>query len=193
MDRWTLLLLGSNVIYWGVFVCLLRLRRWSWSGLLVGALHMLIATFLVLGPWRALFGQPDFHYEVGYVEGTGRGAFVPSLVLLAWALWSAWLPVIKERGRWILLGAVGDALMTVNVVATVLTSDLTAGRIQAGDYFTIAGAELVSALLVVFATPLVASSVWAFRRLGERPPGPPRIYVRVGSAYFSQRFIAIGA
>ena len=75
-----------------------------------------------------------------------------------------------------LLGAAGDALMALNVVAVVLAnrSGLTAGQIQAGEDFTITGAQLVPAILIALATPLVPSSVWAFRRLSDRPPTSPR-------------------
>ena len=137
---------------------------------------MVIAVPLTLGPWRAVFGEPSFHYQVGYLEGTGVGALVPATVLLAWALGAAWFAVAKERGRWMLFGATGDALMAVNIGVTVVAnrSALTTGRIQAGEYFTITGGELVAAILVALVTPLVASSVWAFRRLADSPPILPR-------------------
>lgn len=175
MDSWTTLLLASNLLYWGVFIYLVTRRRWSWSGLLVGVLHMMISTPLVLGPWRALFNDRNFHYQVGYVEGTGLGAFVPALLLLAWAVASAWLAVAGTRGRSMLVGAIGDALMVLNIGVGLLANrtELATARIQAGEYFTITGTELVAAILIAFATPLVASSVWAFRRVTDRSPMSP--------------------
>ncbi len=183
MDSWTIMLLASNLLFWGVFVYLATQLRWSWSGLLVGVLHMLIGTPLVVGPWRALFDDGHFQYQVGYVGGTGLGAFVPALVLLAWAVASGWLSVAGGRGRSMLVVSIGDALMAMNICALLLANraELATSRIQAGEYFTITGGELVATILLMVATPLVASSVWAFRRVllppmsgGDRSIRPPK-------------------
>ncbi len=176
MDPWTALLVGSNALYWGVFVYLLSRRRWSWSGLCVGLLHMIISAPLVLGPWRALFGDAGFHYQVGYLEGSGLWAFFPASVLLMWALGSAWLAVALAGGRWMLVGAIGDALMALNIAGGLVANRaaLAAERIQGGEYFTITGGALVAAILLMFAMPLVACSVWSFRRVRNRSTTSPR-------------------
>ena len=80
-----------------------------------------------------------------------------------------------------LLGAAGDALMALNGLAVVLAnrSGLTAGQIQAGEDFTITGAQLVPAILIALATPLVPSSVWAFSEAERSPADFTATYHRV--------------
>ena len=172
MDQWGLLLLLSNVLYWSVFVWVVRRRLWSRTGLAVGLFHMLLATPLVLGPLRAATFDPRFNYQIGFIHAQGAVAFVPSVTVLMWALASAWISVANARGRWMLFPAVGDLLMALNLVAFILSqrAEQVRIKIQGGDFVTITGALLVTGIIVMcIAMPLVATSVWAFRRSGRNP------------------------
>ncbi|MGE0450292.1 MAG: hypothetical protein AB7Q29_12005 [Vicinamibacterales bacterium] len=125
------------------------------------------------GPFRAL-GGGSFHYQVGYIEGNGYAAFVPAAGLLVWAVAAAYLSVALRRGRGLWIVAAGDAVMAINIVATVLTVARAGGlngfTIQGGEFFTTSGAVLVSGLLIMcFAVPFAGSAVWAMRR--ARGPG----------------------
>lgn len=99
MTVWLWVVLFSNLIYWSFFVYLLTRRRWNRPALAFGLLHMLFASLLVAAPIRSLLDPEYIGYQIGFVRFEGAWATLPATLILAWALWSAWLAVGRGRGR----------------------------------------------------------------------------------------------
>ncbi|HEX8772955.1 MAG TPA: hypothetical protein VF735_05070 [Pyrinomonadaceae bacterium] len=177
MSIWLWVVAVSLAVYWSIFFYLLTRRRWDAPALIVGVLHMLFASIFVAVPIRSFFDPNYIGFGVGLVRFEGRWATLPSAVLLSWALAAAWFAVSYGKGRWMKLIAVGDILFALNLgggfLLDYVRGDLSASKIQGGEFFTLRGTVAALIPLLMFALPFVASAIWAMRRVEPDGTAPP--------------------
>ena len=164
MNIWGLVFVVSVVVYWGVFVVLSRRGSPAKTHLLLGIVHMLIATIFVVAPFRSFFDANYLGFGFGLLRFEGRAATLPSLLVLAWALASAWLIVGRGIGRAMWWVAGFDLFVALNSAAGTLLvhSD---NQIQFGNALTIGGIWAVLIMLAFLTVAPLVSSAWAIRRV----------------------------
>jgi hypothetical protein len=164
---WLAVLVGSNLIYWAIFVYLAWRNRPSRPAFVFGVVHMTFATPLVVAPVRSLLDPEYLGYALGLLRFEGQSAVLPSILVLTWALGAAWLAVSRPtrwRAAWI---AAGDLFWLVNfsLYAYVGRADLARFRIQGGEFFTLEGPVVVALVGALVLLPFAASMIWAARRI----------------------------
>jgi hypothetical protein len=167
MNAWGWTFLISNLVYWGVFVRLGRKGPRKTLPIIVGVVHMFLATVVSVAPLRSFFDPKYLGFGLGLLRFEGRDATLPATIILIWALASAWFVVARARGRGMFSVAAFDLLFAMNSVAATLArpSD---HSIQFGDALTISGVWAVVIMLVLFAGAPLVSSAWALRRVEVR-------------------------
>lgn len=163
MTDWLQVLYGAAVVFSAIFVGLLFLRRWTKTGIAVGAFHLLVAILLSVAPFRALM-DPDYEgFTLGLVRFPGHTAVVPAAVFLGWALSAAFISVTVNKSRWLLFVTVGDWLIAINFAAAMILSP-SVGTIQLGQYLTIGGLASLFLMAVIFILAPFFCGFWALRR-----------------------------
>jgi hypothetical protein len=162
---WTFLL--SNVLYWGIFLKVARTGSRRGLPIAIGIIHMLFATLVSVAPLRSFFDPQYLGFGLGLLRFQGRAATLPSSVVLAFALASAWLVVSRSARPGFLLVAMFDLLFAINTAAGILVSS--DHRIQFGNALTIDGILAIAIMLSLFAGAPLLSSGWAWRRHQANP------------------------
>ena len=164
MNIWGWTFAVSVVVYWGVFVVLARRGSATRTHVVVGVIHMLIATPFVVAPIRSFFDPDYLGFGFGLLRFEGQAATLPSLVILTWALASAWLIVGRGRGRGMWCVAAFDLFVALNSAATTLLTR-SDNHIQFGNALTIGGIWAALIMLALFTVAPLMSSAWALRRV----------------------------
>jgi len=167
MAIWFKLAIVSNLIYWTIFFLLLSRRRWTVAGLMAGIFHLLFAAIVSVAPIRSTLDPQYTNFGLGFVQVKGQAAALPSVLLLCWALLAAWIAVVKSKGPWMTVIAVGDIFLALNMGGALLLGDAGDWTIQLGEYLTITGVAGLTILLFFFTGPFAASAIWAIRRTGS--------------------------
>ena len=90
---------------------------------------------------------------------------MPAAFILGWALVASWLAVNRGEDRWMVVVAVGDGLLALNLgMATLLIGEANS-KIEFGETLTITGGVAVLLLVLVLVVPFTMSAVWAVRRI----------------------------
>jgi hypothetical protein len=129
-----------------------------------GVIHMLIATPFVVAPVRSFFDPNYLGFGFGLLRFDGQAATLPSLVILTWAVASAWLIVAQGRGRSMWCVAAFDLFVALNSAATTLVAR-SDNQIQFGNALTIGGIWAALIMLALFTFAPLVSSAWAMRRV----------------------------
>lgn len=163
MTPWLWIALVSNLVYWTIFVLLLRRKQWTVAGLLIGIAHLLIAGIFSVAPFRSALdpAYPGFRFGLLHFEGTAT--VVPAGILLVWALTSAFLAISKRRGKAFWMIAVFDFLLAANQTASVLLSPAD-WTIQFGEHFAITGLAGAAVMIALFGLGPFLSGFWSARR-----------------------------
>ena len=163
MTRWLAIALVTNLVYWTVFVYLLRRHRPGAAAAALGVMHMLLAGVLSVAPIRS-FIDPDYPgFGVGMLQFEKRAATLPASVLFLWALGSALLLASGSRGPKLWLVATGDALFALNMLLDLARSG-GGGQIQFGEHFTISGVVALAIMAILFVGGPALSAWWSGRR-----------------------------
>lgn len=164
MNVWGWVFVVSVAIYWGVFLVLARRNSPTKTHIVLGVIHMLIATIFVVAPIRSFFDPNYLGFGLGLLRFDGRAATLPSLIVLTWAVASAWLIVGRGRGRAMWWVAGFDLLVAVNSAATTVLAR-SDNHIQFGNALTIGGLWALVIMLALFTVAPLLSSAWAVRRV----------------------------
>jgi len=173
MTPWGLGYVVTNALYWALFLRWKALYRPASNALLVGVLHVFCAG-LVEYPLRPLLEPRYRGWGIGFLQFEGREAVLPTLLILAWALASAFLAVAVGRGRWMLWIGIGDILWVVNVFA-FQAMNLLARRGQYDfqvETVQVRGPAAAVIVELLFVSAFIYSARWAFRH-SKQPPAPP--------------------
>ncbi|MCI0355140.1 MAG: hypothetical protein L0099_08885 [Acidobacteria bacterium] len=177
MTPWGLGYVVTNAIYWALFLGWKAKYRPPSNALLVGILHVFFAG-LVEYPLRPLLEPRYPGWGIGFLHFEGREAVLPTLLILGWALASAFLAVAVGRGRWMLLIGIGDAIWVVNVFA-FQAMNLLAGRRQYDfrmETVKITGPAAVVIVELLFVSAFIYSARWAFRRSSQPRSTAPELH-----------------
>lgn len=164
MNAWGWTFLISNLVYWGIFVKLAAVGPRKRLPIVLGIVHMLLATLVSVAPIRSFVDADYAGFGLGLIRFEGHAATLPATLILGWALASAWYVVARARGRGMLWVATFDLLFALNSAAATLIHQ-SDHRIQFGDALTIDGLWAVAIMLGLFAGAPLVSSVWALRRV----------------------------
>ena len=179
MTVWLWIALISNLVYWKIFVTLVRRHRPGKAALAVGLVHMLFAAPLVVAPIRSLIDPGYIGYSLGLIRFEGQTAVLPAALFLGWALSSAWSAVAGKRGWWLKSLAIGDLLFAANLGATFARNywrgELGGKVIQFGEHLTLSGPLWAGVLVLLFVVPFAYSARWALRTGKATPPAPPLV------------------
>ena len=163
MAPWIPIFVGSNVVYWTIFVYLAVRHRASFAAIALGVLHMLLTAALSVAPFRSFLDPVYPGFALGLLHFDGRAATLPTAILLIWALASALLLVSRKTGKALWLVAGGDVLFALNQLA-VLSPSSGDNDIQFGEYLTIRGLQAAAIMAVIFVAGPAISAWFA----GER-------------------------
>ena len=164
MNIWGWVFAVSTVVYWSVFVVLARRGSAARTHVVIGVIHMLIATPFVVAPIRSFFDPNYLGFGFGLLRFEGRAATLPSLAILTWAVASAWLIVGRGKGRSMWCVAAFDLFVALNSAATTLLAR-SDNRIQFGDALTVGGLWAALIMLALLTVAPLLSSAWALRRV----------------------------
>ena len=167
MTPWLWIALLSNTIYWTFFALLLKRKRWTKSGLLVGIVHLLVAAIFSVAPFRSALdpAYPGFQFGLLHFEGTAT--VLPAATLLISALTCAYLAITKQSGRVMWFIASFDFLVTANQTVSILMSPAD-WTIQFGEHLTITGFAGAAIMLALFALGPFLSGYWSVKRVGAK-------------------------
>ncbi len=161
---WLWVLVFQGLLYCGIFGYLLGRYGWRWDGFLVGLLHLFVGIPLAAAPLRCFLDPNYFGYRVGFIQAEGGFACVVALVVLFWAIASAFIAVVAPRGKWLLFLVVADLLMFFNHAGIGVKEFVTSGFAdfvwQGGQYWRLSGVWLGIAWQLVVTIPLLLSAVW---------------------------------
>jgi len=169
MTPWIAIALVTNLIYWAVFVALAVRRRPGVAAVLLGVMHMLLAAAMSVAPFRSFLDATYPGFRLGLLHFEHRTATLPTAVLLAWALGSAFLLAGGGRGRRLWFVAVGDALFAANQLADLARSG-GGGDIQLGERLRIGGSQALLIMAVLFVGGPALSAWWSGRRAWRAIP-----------------------
>ena len=163
MTLWLWIALVSNTIYWTIFAWLLKRRRWTTTGLIVGIVHLLVAAIFSVAPFRSALdpAYPGFRFGLLHFEGTAT--VLPAGILLIWALSCAFLAITRRSGKMLWFIAAFDFLLALNQTVSVLLSPGN-WTIQFGEHFSITGIAGALVMLALFALGPFVSGFWSARR-----------------------------
>jgi hypothetical protein len=163
MTPWLAIALGTNLLYWTVFVYLAVRHRPGAGAVALGIMHMLLAAAVSVAPFRS-FVDPSYPgFRLGLLHFEHRAATLPSALLLLWALTSAFLLASGSYGRRLWIVAAGDALFAVNQLGDLARSGGD-GDIQLGEHLTISGFQALLIMGILFVGGPAVSAWWSGRR-----------------------------
>ena len=163
MTPWLWIALVSNLVYWAIFVYLVKRHRPGASAVALGVMHLLLAGVLSVAPIRS-FIDPEYPgYRVGVLHFEKQAATLPATLLFLWAISSAFLLASGSRGRKLWLVAAGDTFFALNMLADLARSG-GGGNIQFGEHFTISGTVALAIMAILFVGGPALSAWWSGRR-----------------------------
>jgi hypothetical protein len=163
MTPWLWIALISNVVYWTLFVLLLRRRRWTTTGLVVGIVHLLIAGIFSVAPFRSAVDPAYVGFRFGLLQFEGTATVLPAAILLVWALSCAYLAISRQSGKTLWFIAVFDFFIAANQMISILLTPAN-WTIQFGEHFSITGIAGAAVMLLLFALGPFLSGFWSARR-----------------------------
>ena len=163
MSPWIALALGTNLLYWAVFVTLAVRRRPGSGAVALGVMHMLLAGALSVAPFRSFLDAAYPGFGLGILHFEKRGATLPTALLLAWALGSAFVLASGGRGWKLWAVAVGDALFALNQLLSLFQPG-NRNDIQFGEHLTISGLQALLLMAVLFVGGPAFSAWWSGKR-----------------------------
>ena len=166
MPVWIALALGTNLVYLAVFCYLAFRSRPSGVAVMLGVMHLLLAAALSVAPFRSFFDPAYPGFGLGILQFEGRAATLPSVLLLSWALASAWLLASGTKGSALWVVAIGDALFALNQLVSLFQSG-NDNIIQFGEYLTIRGLQALLIMAILFVGGPAISAWWASVRARE--------------------------
>jgi hypothetical protein len=163
MTPWIAIALGTNLVYWAVFVTLAAKRRPGTGAVVLGVMHMLLAAALSVAPFRSFLDLDYPGFGLGLLHFEKRGATLPTALLLLWALGSALLLAGGARGRKLWVVAIGDTLFALNQLLSLFQPG-NRNDIQFGEHLTISGLQALVIMGILFVGGPAFSAWWSGRR-----------------------------
>jgi hypothetical protein len=165
MTPWLAIGLVTNLLYWTVFVTLVARNRPGAGAVTLGVMHMLLAAALSVAPFRSFLDPAYPGFGLALLRFEHRAATLPSVLLLTWALTSAFLLASGARGRGLWIVAAGDALFALNQLADLARSGVRGGNdIQLGEHLTITGFQALLVMGILFVGGPAIGAWWSGRR-----------------------------
>ncbi len=166
--NWLWVAAANGVVYGLLFLFCLSRRKWSWSGLGVALVNLLVAFMHSVAPIRG-WADPDYlGYSLGFIrveQGPGVTLVAGTFYLLAVA--SFCIALLDRRGASMWLVSISSGLLAANIGGSLVYGVMTQPegvKIQLGEYLTIGPLPAFLILMGLFAVPLGLASVWAYRR-----------------------------
>jgi hypothetical protein len=169
MTPWIALALGTNLVYWAVFVYLAVRHRPGASAVALGMMHMLLAAAFSVAPFRSFVDPAYPGFGLGILHFEGRTATLPTALLLLWALGSAMILASGARGRALWVVAIGDTLFALNQLLSLFQPG-NRNDIQFGEHLTISGLQALLIMAVLFVGGPAFSAWWSGRRARQAMP-----------------------
>ena len=169
MTPWIAIALGTNLVYWTIFVAFVVRRRPGASAVALGVMHMLLAAALSVAPFRSFLDPSYPGFGLGLLHFDHRAATLPTALLLAWALSAAFILASRSRGWRLWVVAIGDALFALNQVPDLFRPG-SGSDIQFGEHLTISGFQAVLIMGVLFVGGPALSAWWSGRRAIQTAP-----------------------
>ena len=163
MTPWLWIALVGNLVYWTIFVALVRRHRPGASGVTLGVMHMLLAGVLSVAPIRSFIDADYPGFGIGLLHFEKRAATLPASILFLWALSSAFILASGSRGRKLWVVAAYDTLFALNMLGDLARSG-GGGQIQFGEHFTISGAMALAIMGILFVGGPALSAWWSGRQ-----------------------------
>jgi hypothetical protein len=163
MTPWIAIALGTNLVYWIVFVYLVARHRPGAGAAALGVMHMLLAAAFSVAPFRSFLDPAYPGFRLGLLHFEHRAATLPTALLLVWALASAFMLAGGARGPRLWIVAAGDALFAVNQVFDLARSG-SGSDIQFGEHLTITGFQALLIMAVLFVGGPALGAWWSGRR-----------------------------
>jgi hypothetical protein len=168
MTPWLAIALGTNLVYWAVFVYIAVRHRPGISAVALGAMHMLLGAAFSVAPFRSFFDPAYPGFRLGVLAFEKRGATLPSALLLIWAVGSALVLASRGRGWKLAVVAVGDALFALNQLLSLFQAG--SNDIQLGEHLTIGGFQALAIMAILFVGGPALSAWWAGTRARQAEP-----------------------
>lgn len=166
--NWFVIAAIMAALYLGAFIICVAKRRWTIAGLLAGLVQLPLAALVSVAPVRG-WADPDY---VGFVFGLLHVPAGPLVTLVAGAIlvaatYSACVAVLGLRGKPMLFVASFDALIVVNIMASLLHSFIynpASLRLELGEYLQLGPLGALLVHIGLLGLPLTLSTIWAWRR-----------------------------
>jgi hypothetical protein len=164
MTPWIAIALVTNLVYWAVFLSLAVRNRPGVGAVILGVMHMLLAAAMSVAPFRSFLDPAYPGFGLGLLRFEHRAATLPTALLLAWALTSAFLLARGAQGRSLWIVAAGDALFALNQLADLARSSGGGNDIQLGEHLTISGFQALLIMGILFVGGPAIGAWWSGRR-----------------------------
>lgn len=171
---WLWILVFQGFLYCAIFGYLLGRYQWRWDSFLIALPHLFLGISGAAAPARCLLDSNYVGYQSGFLKADGGFACILALLVLGWAISSAYISVIAPRGKWLAILVVADLLMFLNHAGTgikvFLASGFTEFTWQGGAYWKFSGVWVGVLWQLLITVPLLLSAIWfAFRVFRENP------------------------
>lgn len=166
--NWFIVAAIVAALYLGAFIICVAKRQWTVSGLLAGLVQLPLAGLVSVAPVRG-WADPDY---VGFVFGLLHVPAGPLVTLVAGAIliaatYSACVAVLGLRGKPMLVMATFDALIVVNIVASLVHSYMykpQSLRLELGEYLQLGPTGALLVQIGLLGLPLALAAIWAWKR-----------------------------